>query len=901
MKRGVSVIFVLMVLLNSIFVAGETTVTLAPAQAYETNHVSFELNISNFRGSYEVKMVQASPAGFSILALVDYKGWSESFAGSIAEWKEGSIATNVILSSFEFLGKADLVDADTHKEVLVTMTDPDSQTHTYTFPFDILNDNTAPSLQDTHPVDGGFVKEGDSEYLVSVNATDPETGIQNVTFHYVRCNYDENITPQDHTLQLAQSNGLYGREIDLSSYDNEQQVCFDFSAYNNGGEESEYSGTITIDGVPPSVTLVSPVDGAIIGLAKNFSFFAADNLAPEMTCDMDIDGTEYMEDIAAPHMDVVFIPSADVAEGQHEWKMRCTDAAGLEGSSGTWGYTLDKTPPSIQLKNAENDTIIASTTALQVEVTDNYQLHKVWLVIDGNKTEVESIFGIDVSEWPEGPSEFTVMAEDSVRNKAEQTYRIIVDRTPPTVELVAPEDAATSDVHVSFRYMVQDNYDNEMDCNVYIDDIGQEQQLSQGNSETEWQKIVALGAHRWKVQCVDDAGNAGTSDERTISVVDLTGPDIQMENPDTFARGDTLQLSLDVTDISGVETVNAELVAPDDTTQPISLEKLGDTYTASVETTPNTATGTYTLKVQAVDTLNNSNEAQDQIEVTYKYIVALDLNPTSATPGAAVTASGLVIYDNGSLVPEESISLLLPGNVTTDVAIADDGKYTHAFNAPAEQGAYSILASVTSLANGKTYSSTEALAVATQQSGVQGGHGGHGGTSSTTTSAGSCTADWSCTAWTTCSDGKQARTCVDINDCSSDAKKTDTRSCTEKTEKTEETQDDTATGTDTVSAARQPLPESEEQQAVTSGEDEGHAAGIGKASGFMSALSINWSTLIIAMLLMALVMGTLYKYGWSKGDKRKRPAAIDFLGSRSSDGMGLESYLKDRANRRDRF
>ncbi|MBN1544183.1 hypothetical protein JW898_01840 [Candidatus Woesearchaeota archaeon] len=906
MKRGVCILIILLMALSAVPVLGEPTMTLAPREAYETNHVSFELNISNFRNSYEITAAKALVEGFEVLSLVDYRGWTESSTGSLAEWTEGSIANNVLLAIFELLAGAPSVSEDTETETSITLVDEDGEEHTYTFPITILNDDTPPELSDIIPPDGGLVKQGKADQPVEVNAQDPETGIKNVTFHWVRCNFEENITPQDRTLRLAEYGGLYRNTIDLSGYLNEQQVCFDFTAFNNGGESSTYEGILTIDGIPPEVTLVSPVDGAIIGLSRNFSFFASDNLATVMSCSMDIDGTEYMTDIEAADMDVVFIPSADVEEGQHTWRMRCADPAGWEGVSATWGYTLDKTPPQIVMTSPENDSIIADSTHLEFEVTDNNQLHKVWFVHDGNETEVEGTFSIDVSSWTEGPSEFAVRAEDSVRNRAEQTYRIIIDRIPPQVEPANPEDGAESDVHVNFTYTVLDNYDDEMDCTIYIDDTGQEQQAAQAGAETSQPKILAVGEYRWKVQCVDDAGNIGESSERQLSVIDLTGPDIAMDNPDVVYRGDPVTISLDVTDISGVDAVTAELRDPDGATQSIPLENLADTYTASVETTLTSTLGIYTLEVYAVDTLNNSNTATDGILLTYKYVIVLDLAPQTAAPGAQVIASGMALYDNGSAVPEDSLELHLPGDTTEQITLDEGGAFSHAFTAPLQDGSYDMTASITSEENGITYVGAEQLTVATPQPQHSGGGGRGGGSSHTQTVSGGagCNTEWSCTAWDPCSGGWQSRTCIDLNHCSSDdARKVERRSCTEKEEQEEEADDesDKSGETSTVSASREPLPGPEEHTVDATEEDKGDAAGIGKAAGFMSSLDVSLINVIFALILMTVLVGTLYRYGWSKGDRRRRPAAVDILGSRGGDRLGLESYLEQRQSRRDRF
>jgi hypothetical protein len=69
----------------------------------------------------------------------------------------------------------------------------------------------------------------------------------------------------------------------------------------------------------------------------------------------------------------------------------------------------------------------------------------------------------------------------------------------------------------------------------------------------------------------------------------------------------------------------------------------------------------------------------------------------------------------------------------------------------------------------------------------------------------------------------------------------------------------------------------------------------------MSVLDMSLMNVLFALLLAGLLLGVLYKYGWSRGDGRKRPSAIDILGSRGSDGLGLESYLDERASRRGKF
>jgi hypothetical protein len=543
---------------------------------------------------------------------------------------------------------------------------------------------------------------------------------------------------------------------------------------------------------------------------------------------------------------------------------------------------------------APNNSIIADSTKLEFNVTDNFGLYKIWFVRDGNATEVDPAFLIDVSSWPDGPSEFAVRAEDTVHNQAEQTYQIIVDRTSPTVELVSPADNDESDVHVNFTYTVLDDYDNEMDCRVYIDDEGKEQHVAE--DEKTWPTLLAIGEHLWKVQCVDDAGNSGESDERQILVVDLTGPDIAMNNPDTVVRGDPVEISLAVTDVSGVDAVNAELKGPDGHSQTVPLENDGSGYTASVETTSDTVTGAYTLEVYAIDTLNHSSYASDIVSITYNVVVALEVEPATALPGEDVVVTGVIVYDNGSSVPEEAGVLEFPGG--TEEIDLEEGEFSHAFSAPSADGVYDVVFSV-SAGNGVEYTGLKKFSVvAPYTPSVSSSGGGAGqGTYKQRTEQESCGSDWSCTAWTTCDEGEQKRVCVDLNKCSDETRLTEKRTCTPVEE---ESDDGTGQG-NAVSAHREPLPTTEEHTVDTTEEDQGDAAGIGKASGFMSALDVSMVNVLFALLLMTVLMGTLYKFGWSKGDNRRKPAAVDYLSSRGGDKLGLDSYLNKRAGRRGGF
>ncbi|MBW2965113.1 hypothetical protein KY363_06660, partial [Candidatus Woesearchaeota archaeon] len=165
MRNAGAVAIVILAMLSAAVLA-EPSVIFAPQSAYETNSVSFDINLSNWGSGYDITSVAADLPGFEIKYQTNYQGWTESYSGSTVAWTDGSISNNVILASFSFLADALPVDSNTTQTAVVTLTDSGSQEHTYTFPITIQDDNSPPSLTDILPLDGGLIKQGTTDYVV---------------------------------------------------------------------------------------------------------------------------------------------------------------------------------------------------------------------------------------------------------------------------------------------------------------------------------------------------------------------------------------------------------------------------------------------------------------------------------------------------------------------------------------------------------------------------------------------------------------------------------------------------------------------------------------------------------------------------------------------------------------
>jgi hypothetical protein len=121
---------------------------------------------------------------------------------------------------------------------------------------------------------------------------------------------------------------------------------------------------------------------------------------------------------------------------------------------------------------------------------------------------------------------------------------------------------------------------------------------------------IALGNHSWYVQCADEVGNSVNSAQRTINIIDTSGPDIVLTDIVEVERGTDFTIQATITDVSGVATVTGQFGS---TT--FNLDKNGDTYTKTVSTNSNSVLGNYTYTVTATDTNGYSNNEQDVFEL----------------------------------------------------------------------------------------------------------------------------------------------------------------------------------------------------------------------------------------------------------------------------------------------
>ena len=723
-KRGVLIgamaLFVPVLLLLMVAAQHSALVTLSSLSMYETTTAPFNVSMNNFGSQDSISLVTAQLGGFTVKNVTSYSDWKNNFTSNSIQWFGGLIHNNVINALFQFIAAAPAVDSNQTYTFTFVTKDTSNAEQTHSLQFTILNDETGPILSNQTVSDGSFIRQGANSYLVSTTAVDVETGVSSVTFRYSVCN-NPNSTAT--SIQLTPSGSAYSATVDFSALLNEQQVCFDYIAASKGGATTTYSGKATVDGVSPTVSLKSPAEGAFINGQASFTFVPSDNLASSLSCSLLIDDVITATQSVSNNVQGSF-SAQNGTDGKHTWNVQCADGVGLSGKGSPRTFTLDKTPPTASLTSPSNNSIISAGTLVEGTVADDYGVQTVMLAYNGNSTPAGTSFSISTASWVDGPTTVVVTATDNAGNTGTTILSVTVDRTPPVITLTGPE--GTSDVHVNFTYDADDTYDDTLTCELYVNDtLYQTKDVTRGSNS--FTQTLSPSSILWRVDCTDSANNRGSSSSKALTLVDTSGPDIAITPVDIVARGNPVIVTANITDPSGVAKVTASVVDPDGGTTPVTPTKSGSAYTISYPTTNASKLGTYTVAFSAEDTLGYGKSATEELTLTYAYLVTLTLTPTSVSPGDEITVSGKVLKDDGTVVPEQKITLTLPDDSLTVTLDPSNGGFTYTFTAPASSGTYNVTASLTSLENDIEYDSTASFTVSSGSGGSTGGESFHPG------------------------------------------------------------------------------------------------------------------------------------------------------------------------------
>ena len=181
------------------------------------------------------------------------------------------------------------------------------------------------------------------------------------------------------------------------------------------------------------------------------------------------------------------------------------------------------TAPQVTIIQPQNNTATNNSTITVIwhakdleNDTDHYEIYVNGSPVNTSIPESQTRYVLELSE---GEHKITVKAIDKAGNIGEDTVRIIIDLTAPTVTITAPGNGTVlSKMEVRVTWVGSDALSGISHYELYVD--GSPVGTSISPDQAEYTVILSEGAHTIVVKAVDNAGNTGVC--RIIVSVKLT-------------------------------------------------------------------------------------------------------------------------------------------------------------------------------------------------------------------------------------------------------------------------------------------------------------------------------------------------------------------------------------------
>ena len=185
---------------------------------------------------------------------------------------------------------------------------------------------------------------------------------------------------------------------------------------NNASSNTLY---FTIDTAKPGIQLKNPVNNTYTSAVSTsqiiFIFNATDNFDDNLNCSIIIDTINKINISAQNNtLTEIQVSISELSEGMHNWSITCLDNANNSETSETRNFTIDNTPPGINLIFPQDDYATNQTTInFTFNITDKYSeimncslyLNSEWnstngSVINNTITKLSVIFNIGaIIDW----------------------------------------------------------------------------------------------------------------------------------------------------------------------------------------------------------------------------------------------------------------------------------------------------------------------------------------------------------------------------------------------------------------------------------------------------------------------------------------------------------------------
>lgn len=217
---------------------------------------------------------------------------------------------------------------------------------------------------------------------------------------------------------------------------------------STGKTQRESSQTWIVDTDIPVLTVSQTPTALNNSTTATFAFDATD--ATTVIAGYECEHTSSINPSSAFTSCSSLVPLVGLNEGTHTYKIRAVDAAGNRSAESSYSWTVDLTPPSIQLtaKPAAATTSSSATFSFTNNETGGASFNGYECKLDSASFST-CVSGVSFSSLSQGTHSFSIRASDTVGNLSTLTYSWIVDSGVVTLStFTIANDSAT----IGFAY-----------------------------------------------------------------------------------------------------------------------------------------------------------------------------------------------------------------------------------------------------------------------------------------------------------------------------------------------------------------------------------------------------------------------------------------------------------------
>jgi hypothetical protein len=363
--------------------------------------------------------------------------------------------------------------------------------------------------------------------------------------------------------------------------------------------EDSDSVTFTVDTTPPTVSITSPADDAVIGSSSVVVTWTA---ADAVTTERSVDGGAWTA-VTGTSMTV-----SPLADGEHTIEVRVTDIAG-HAASDTVTVMIDTAAPSVEITSPADGASMGTEVTIQVTTSDGTGsgVETVEVRMDDGAWAVVSGDSHTFSALAVGEHTVDVMATDFAGNSATDsvTFTVSEDTTAPTVSITSPANGTSlSSSSVTVTWTASDGtgsgialVEAKLDAGTWTTVTGNSREFT----------ALAEGSHTVSIRATDNAGNAATA--IVTFMVDTVDPTLSITSPEGGSETEdaTITVTWTCTDVGcGIDRIEVCIDGG-------SYVSVG---TASERTFSDLAVGDHTVDVRAYDKAGNVVEASVDFTIT---------------------------------------------------------------------------------------------------------------------------------------------------------------------------------------------------------------------------------------------------------------------------------------------